>query len=79
MLAIVRVGHSSSLCCLLGLYLFGQSVNYLSVAAACSVPPANVSQAIYSCMGLEKRRPQPSAASSRRCTEHELPYGVGGG
>ena len=34
LLAILRVGDSSSLCCLLGLYLFIQSMNYLTAAAS---------------------------------------------
>ena len=42
LLAIVRVGHSSSLCCLSGLYLLGQNVIYLTVAASapkvCALP-----------------------------------------
>ena len=31
--AIVRVGYSSSLYCLLGLYLLGQNVNFLTAAS----------------------------------------------
>ena len=43
-LAIVRVVHSSSLSCLLGLYLFGQNANYLTTVASAleSLCPAPV-------------------------------------